>query len=70
MTQWDFDLVALHGPQEMTAEDRVVSRVSIRRCPQGALRESVSWRRQRSGAGAAADVQVDDPQRLAGRAVR
>lgn len=22
MTQWDFDLVALHGPQEMTAEDR------------------------------------------------
>ena len=22
MKQWDFDLVALHGPQEMTAEDR------------------------------------------------
>ncbi|MEQ1731062.1 MAG: hypothetical protein ABL982_22055, partial [Vicinamibacterales bacterium] len=22
MTQWDFDLVKLHGPQEMTAEDR------------------------------------------------
>ena len=22
MTQWDFDLVALHGSQEMTAEDR------------------------------------------------
>ena len=22
MTQWDFDLVNLHGPQEITAEDR------------------------------------------------
>ena len=70
MKKWDFDLVALHGAQEMTAEDRAYRGSRYADVRKALYANPVSGRHERPGAGTAADVQVDDPQRVARPALR